>query len=302
MNIFLNRLFVSVVGLSVFIAGELHALAIDDFFPGQRVIYTATNPDTTYRLTLSSLKKINGEWQAEKESLVRGGLNRVTLEIAAPYKFKTAALAVQQQFAGLGANLIYACEGMACGSSNAWANERFDVKQLYGLDLSQHYQVWSLQTEGKTQLAVVYLVQRGNKRIYSQLDLISPQQDMAFAPSEEVIAKQFYRDNQIALGGLSFEQGNIQIDSEYLRPYARAFNQKAFHKLHIVGHDYHSGSEEEQNQRSLAHAEAVKAVLIKLGVQAKRMEVKGIGALAPVAARPGVVAKEVQGRVVVLLK
>ncbi|MFL0808853.1 MAG: DUF4892 domain-containing protein [Agarilytica sp.] len=304
MTIFPTKFFTNVfLGFSLLsTAGTLQAFTIDDYFSGQRQIYTAKNPDTTYRLTLSSLKKINGEWLAEKEMLVRGNLTRVSLEISRPYKFDTAKLALQAQFNALNASLVYACEGMACGSSNAWANERFEVKQLYGLDLSQYYQVWQFKDQGLNKFAAVYLVQRGNKRVYSQLDIIVPKkQNLAFAPSAGVIAKQFYRDKQITVSGLKFEQGNIQINQENLKSYAQAFNQQAFRNLLIVGHDFFPGSEDEQETRSLAYANAVKDALVRQGVQEKRIQVKGIGALAPEAGND-TIKQAVEARVVVLLK
>ncbi len=272
------------------------AQSLDDFFPNQHTIYTAKNKNTAYPLALSPLKKINSEWISENERLILGSLQRKTVEVGRPFNLDSAWLYLQQQFEIYNASLLFECKGMDCGSSNAWANERFDVKQLYGLDLSQFYQVWQIYVSGSQQIAVAYLVQRGNKRIYFQLDWLAPkQQGLVFIPTEEVVAGELYRDNQVEIRGLSFSQGNIEIDQDYLKAYAKAVNQKPFRKLLIVGHDYHPGDEETQQSRSLTHAEAVIDALVAQGVQKQRMSAKGVGSLAPSKT-------STQGRVVVLLK
>ncbi len=279
------------------VCGNAVAQPENDIFPDQRLIYTAKNPDIAYRLTLGALNKINGEWVAERETLVDGQLLGRTVEVGRPYTYDSAWLKVQQRFADRQAVLIFSCEGMACGSSNAWANERFGVDQLYGLDLTQRYQVWQVSYHGVNYFAAVYLVQRGNKRVYFQLDMLRPNdQSLSFAPSEAVIASTFYRDKQIEVGGLSFEQGNIVIDRNYLKAYASAFNRRPFHSLVIVGHDYHPGDGAAQEQRALTHAQAVKTALVNLGVQARRLDVKAVGAMAP---QPN---SSAPARVVVLLK
>lgn len=289
------------LSLIFLLLGGLCAQAVaqpgDVFFPDQPVVYTTKNPDIAYGLTLSALKKVNGEWLAEREPLVQGQLLGRTVEVGRPYTFETAWQHVQARFSELTSALVFSCEGLDCGSSNAWANEHFGIDKLYGLDLMQRYQVWQLSYQNVNYFASAYLVQRGNKRVYFQLDVLRPKdQTLSFAPGAQVIGDIFYRDRQVELGGIRFDQGNIIVDKEYLKAYAKAFNQRPFHSLLIVGHDYHPGDSQAQEQRSLAHAKAVKEVLTSLGVQPRRMEAKGVGAMAP---KPN---RQAPARVVVLLK
>jgi len=250
-------------------------------FEGQRVVYSSTGEVGAYLLTLSSLKKINGEWIAEDEKLLEGQMFRRTYELSRPYSFETAWEHVEEFFVGRDATLIFECLGLACGSSNAWANERFGVKQLYGLDLSQRYQVWQLN-QGSRAFASAYLVQRGNKRIYFHIDNLLPDtQELLLAPSAEVIARKFYGDGRIEVSGLSFQDGKITVDQMHLKVLANALNQQPFRVLTIVGHDFFAGTVEEQEQRSIAYAQAVYDALVNHGVQPKRMQVKGVGALTP---------------------
>ncbi len=281
--------------IQIFFVSKVCAQSVGEFFPGQHVIYSEENKNTAYRLALGPLKKINGEWISDQESLVLGSIKKKTIELGRPYGLASAWLQVQTVFAEENATLVYSCEAMSCGSSNAWANERFGVKQLYGLDLSQFYQVWELNRQGVKQLAVVYLVQRGNKRVYFQQDILTPKnQAIGFVPSEEVVAKAFYRDKQVEINGLSFEQGNVNINEKYLVSYVKAFNQQPFRSLIVVGHDYHPGDEIAQLQRSEAHAAKVRDALVELGVQPKRIKIRGVGSLSPVRG-------SALGRVVVLI-
>ncbi len=251
-------------------------------FDGQRLVHASTEESGAHLLTLSSLKKINSEWVAEREELLEGKLDRRTLELNRPYTLDSAWNAVARYFVARNASLIFECLGLACGSSNAWANERFGVKQLYGLDLSQRYQVWQINGLVGQSFASVYLVQRGNKRIYFHADYLLPlSQDLNFAPSAEVIARRFYRDGQIEVSGLSFEEGDTQVSEPHIRALAGALNQQPFRSLTIVGHDFAAGTGDEQRQRSIAYARVVYEALVSHGVQPKRMTIEGVGGLAP---------------------
>lgn len=228
-----------------------------------------------YPLTLSALKKINGQWQAEYQQAVLGDVRRLTYELKRPYTLRSAWDRVQQYFSKRGDQLIFECTGLSCGSSNAWANEHFAVKQLYGLDLSQHYQVWKSNREKDNVIEIIYLVERGNRRVYLQRDTLKPQDfPTSLVPSAAVLAKYFYRDREIMLAGISFNNDQINIDSNGLRPFVRAFNQQPFRPLEIVVYD--DVKDVSDNKRALDYAQSVAAALIKLGIQKGRIRLKGI--------------------------
>lgn len=251
------------------------AQVTDALFEDQRSVFTSRLENEAHQVTLSSLKKINSVWVAEQEQMFPGRLDRRTIEFSQPYTLDTAWEELQQFFSDLQGQLIFECRGLDCGSSNAWANVRFGIKQLYGLDLSQRYQVWQLSAAGRTQFVSAYLVQRGNRRLYLHLDVLTPDDlDAKLKPSAAVIAKSFYRDGKVELRGLSFSEGNIVIDEEYLSAFAEAFNEQPFRRLVVVGQDFFPGAAEERAQRSLQYAQAVFDALTRLGVRARRMEVQ----------------------------
>jgi len=262
------------VALALAISCPSTAQTFPDFFTDQRQMYVSKDASGDYFLALSALKKVNGVWLAENEQRVTGNVVRKTYELAKPYSIDSALTYIRTYFAKQSGQLVYECEGLDCGSSNAWANERFGVKQLYGLDVSQYYGVWSFGGAEQQNIASIYLVQRGNRRMYVQFDFIAQSSPTAkLVPSASVIAKTFYKNREIVLSGLGFVEGSVLLDEEYLQAYADAFNQQAFRKLVIQASDSLPGTLEQQRSRATAYANAVRDSLIKLGVHKRRITV-----------------------------
>ncbi len=243
-------------------------------FSDQRVMYASSKGQGIYPLTLGTFEKINGESTAVKEAYVEGRLESATLEIIRPYKLDSAWMHIQNYFKSKSSQLIFDCEGFSCGSSNTWANKRFEVKQLYGLDASQHYQVWRVKFENVSVFVSVYLVQRGNRRVYLQLEsLYAEDPELMFVPSAQVLAKEFYRERKIEVFGLSFQQGSIDVDPSYIKSYAKAFNQRSYRKLVVSGFDALPGEDDEKQARARKYAQAVAKALETEGVHRRRMTI-----------------------------
>lgn len=124
-----------------------------------------------YLLALGPYEKRYNRWQPEASARLSGLLTRYTYEIPAGadeadvFQFYLDQLPESAQ-------TLYQCRAMHCGNSNNWANDHFRIKQLYGLDQYQFYGVYRLVT-GET--VTLYTVRRGNRRIYSHIDLLSPE-------------------------------------------------------------------------------------------------------------------------------
>jgi len=264
------------------LCAKLDALQQPSFLADQRMLYDTEQAESPYLLTLGALKKINSEWQAEKERWVTGKVHRRTYELLPPNRMVSAAQAIAQYLAEQQATLVYECEALSCGSSNAWANERFGVKQLYGLDLSQRYHVWKIREPSGLVLAAIYLVERGNHRLYLQYDLIWPkEQDVTLQPSASVLARRFYREKQLLLSDFTLEQGTITFDAEYISNVASALNQQPFRRLEVAVTDVTGGAERERQERALVHAQQVTDALVSAGVQRRRITSSGTAAEQP---------------------
>ncbi|WP_156826383.1 DUF4892 domain-containing protein [Marinobacterium rhizophilum] len=126
-------------------------------------------PTPEYLLMLSELKKANNIVVADKRKALDGKLTRITYRIPDSHQPADAFEYYRSQLAALDAEVLFQCSGRDCGSSHYWANDFFGIAQLYGLDRTQFYMAARL---GSDYLAL-YTVQRGNRRVYLQLDVIS---------------------------------------------------------------------------------------------------------------------------------
>ena len=63
--------------------------------------------------------------------------------------------------------LIFSCQGRDCGRNTAWANDVFGVKELVAPDAAQFY----LAAATPNALVAVYVVQKGNRRVYAHVEV-----------------------------------------------------------------------------------------------------------------------------------
>lgn len=150
--------------ISVFARAESPALPV---FPGSSVL-KASSEESLYRLGLGAQKKIDGIWRAERLMLLKGRLERLTIELPAGFLLVDGLYFYEDSLSLNTEKLVYGCEGRDCGSSNSWANDHFKVRQLYGMEAAQVYRVY--QDELKENYWVIYAVTRGNNRNYLQVE------------------------------------------------------------------------------------------------------------------------------------
>jgi len=79
----------------------------------------------------------------------------------------------------LAGDVLFQCAGRGCGRSNDWANQIFDDATLYGPDRNQRY----VALEWQSRLVALYVIERGNKRVYAHLRFFEPRGEDAMAPN-----------------------------------------------------------------------------------------------------------------------
>lgn len=141
-------------------------------FENAAVIYEDRITTRNYILALGPYEKIGNLWQPEKKQRLAGDLLRQTHKIPKDYSEQDI---YDYYIAALGDNneVLYRCESFNCGDSNNWANVHFGIKQLYGLDRNQFYRVVRLESGI---YATIYIVRRGNRRIYAQIEMIKAEE------------------------------------------------------------------------------------------------------------------------------
>lgn len=148
------------------------------------ILYESSEAVRDYIVALGKYKKRDNRWLPKKALRVQGQLTRYTLELAKHNNEADIFESYRQQLPQH-AELLFSCSSRACGESNNWANDHFGVKQLYGSNASQHYAVFSLEAVSKKPVSeksinektvsyiTIYTVRRGNRRLYTQLDVLA---------------------------------------------------------------------------------------------------------------------------------
>lgn len=240
------------------------------------IIHSSVATDD-YLLTLGALKKINGQWRSDREERISGTLTRSTRQLDSGHDVSEVYEYYRRQLLQMGAREIFLCQARKCGSSNSWANNRFEIKQLYGLDQYQRYSVFALANGETTEYIVLYGVLRGNKRSYIHVDNIESLVSIELFSSREVIesqlqARQGFVITDIAQDGLPVEQ---------VKAFSEALKQNRQWQVAIVGVNREPAKLGQQLERSVEVAQAIEAQLIAAGIDSARLTSQGIGSLVP---------------------
>ena len=131
---------------------------------------------SNYRLALGTYKKTRNRWQPENSRRLSGDLTSYTLTLPDVYNAMEVFDFYRQQLSSGQTSILFFCESRDCGSSNVWANNHFNKRQLYGLDRFQFYGVyqWQLDADSPIHYITLYAVRRGNDRVYAQLEVFLP--------------------------------------------------------------------------------------------------------------------------------
>lgn len=253
--------------------------------PGARVMVSEYQPESYYTLALSTYRKVGGTWSAERERSIRGDVSRRTLEMPSRVSAREAYEHYREQLARYRLRELYTCRERGCGGSINWANNHFEVFQLYGLDEHQYYGVYEL-TEGKeVYYASLYAVRRGNQRVYVQLDLVHPKTRPTVAVDPATFGETLRRSGFMRLPGLDVtgtsEEWSLEVSEEPLKALVAMLRQESGWRIALVGHDYGPGSLSAQRERSRQYARRVRERLTEQGIDGERLEAFGLGRLAP---------------------
>ena len=121
---------------------------------------------SSHLLILGALEKVNHVLQPERSEVVAGRRFQETLYLPEARRTEQVFDHYRQQLLSLG-ELLFECDGRACGSSSYWANRVFEEAVLYGPEQYQKYAIVR-RNDGRGYLAV-YVGQRATRKIYVHL-------------------------------------------------------------------------------------------------------------------------------------
>lgn len=271
---------------SVYVAASSTNDVAPELLRNSRLVFEQQPAEIEYRVVLSSIKKVNNRWRAEKQDVVEGLVSRKTYELDRLLSYQSAERLLRDGLQKSERTVLFKCDGLDCGSSNGWANAFLQIKQLYGLDTYQYYAVLG----GSADYTVFYLIQRGSERIYLQVDhIVLPQKGTGSRELQQALTSKGY---WVVRGADSVYQPTAGEEPQsYLIALHQWLIEDRARKVLIVGHAQISKNVARADQESLAFAERMKKVLLDMGVQDSQLQVAGVGGKAP---RPGVAGDRVE--------
>lgn len=265
----MRKLFVLVLMLTA-----VCARAANFSYPGASVIAETTEDDAWYILALGSITRSGGEWRPEASERFRGALSRTSYQLPYGHTPEEAHDSFMSSIKNDLQRVLFDCSGRDCGTSNYWANRIFSVKELYGPDGNQRYTAVELKRGAVRSVVAVYSIQRANRRSYIHIDWLTVRDAQNGA---EVTASDQLRANQAVV----LLQSADGWSADMLNSVADFLGKEKDAQLYVVGHAY--GGADLQGMRATArgYAEQVAGELRELGVAADRIQLFGLGPLAP---------------------
>lgn len=126
-----------------------------------------------HQVGLGALQKIHGDWEFRDSERLSGHLTRETFRIIDGFAAAQVLASLEEQLVAQGSQLLFRCEGRACGHAAQWANRVFGQRVLYGRADEQRYRVYTLQRDGREWRVVLYAGARTSDRQYVHVDVLA---------------------------------------------------------------------------------------------------------------------------------
>jgi hypothetical protein len=264
-KIWVRRLFLLLILPLLF---PVQAYAIDHSeimkaFPRAELIEETQVNYTEYRLVLSGLQRKLAVTSGEVERLIAGEVNRQFWQISTNHEVKQILDYFLSTWQGQGAQILYRCSGLDCGSSNFWANGIFSNAKLYGRDSDQGYVVAMIPGD-PNRIYVLYAVERSKNKLYFNLDQITS--------SDALTDNKVERQNIIAslqkesgwLEGLNTVDGLIDKQkSDILLSTLKNLDATIKRRLYLVVHCYQANNMADNFACSTRLAQQLRAAIYK---------------------------------------
>lgn len=257
-------------------------------YPNAREVFHSAGQDENFLLALSSYKKVDSNWLVDRSQRLSGSLERTTFELPADQNAEMGFAFFKEQIDKYNLRELFHCRARDCGTSNSWANNHFKIIQLYGMDQHQVYGAYEItNADEKPFYVVIYAVMRGNKRAYVQLEVLHLNKISEFgvASSPETLNKLLNTNGYFVFPDFvskdSQGSAHLQIKQAHIQALVTLLSLQPKLTLALVGHDYSAAAIEQQQKESKKNAEQIKTALVAAGVDAKRLQVFGLGSLAP---------------------
>ena len=137
-------------------------------FPGSWIVgYTPSETVRSYDFIIGRVDRSHRDVRFDASERLTVQLVRATYRAPDGTRLDDVIDHYKAAVAELDARVAFVCRGRDCGRSTIWANNVFRVKELVAPNDAQFY----LAATAGNMLASIYVVQRGNRRVYAHLDV-----------------------------------------------------------------------------------------------------------------------------------
>ena len=130
----------------------------------------------------------------------------------------------------------FVCSGRDCGRSQHWASGIFENPTLYGHDKNQFYLASPFSHRGEEYLLSIYVIQRGNRRVYAHLELLSVD-EMSGLTGAAGLTQELQRNGYAAIEGVGIEDsGAVALSAELAERLRTELGSLANRRVYVVCH------------------------------------------------------------------
>lgn len=256
-----------------------------DRFPDSQIVEAQYSENVNHIFVLGRLQRSREQVVPEAADRIRGNVTKLLYEISQQFTGAEVYEFYSEQIRNKSYSVLYSCEGRDCGSSNYWANDIFRNRILYGPERNQYYMAVraNLGVESEPRMSI-YIITRGNRQIFAYVEVIDTSGELPplNAIERQGIFDSLQKDGGVILPELNFDASDRleqESDIDYL---VQVFQTHPELNVYLVGHLQGSDEIDILLQRSLQRAAALKQELVNRGVDDARIEVQGVGPLAPI--------------------
>jgi|GEM_PF-4165762 len=258
--------------------------AFQSSLPGQNILQLPEQQQL-YVLPLGMAKKVHGRVILDDSKKIIAKVTRSTYELDTTFAFDDAQALVKAALSNL--EILYTCDSQACGVSSFWVESILTAPRIVGLDSYQS--VWVASEVGSKAFHVLYLVQRGNRRVYLHYEkaVVVDQSKLSIGPFAN---------------GLTLLDLKVDLGSQSAITFEDLKRSQQEHAKKTSGEDYDLSDKNWYNPTSVitiavqaesqkiayVQAQAVKDLLVKNGVESQLVVLGGFAHPALMPAQSGV--------------
>ncbi|MCY3884928.1 MAG: DUF4892 domain-containing protein [Gammaproteobacteria bacterium] len=232
-----------------------------------------------YDFIVAPVDRIRRDVSYERVIRVDGRVQYETYEISGDMSRNDAMDWYRKALTSAGGDVVFECEGRDCGRASIWGSSIFRQRVLSAVDSKQQYLAGALATENQTELFSIYVVERGNRRVYAHVVQVSVDGEVDLGTNQD-FAETLARHGQISVEGVVPDRNGI-LSQKALDELKRLANDlKSFTEdIYVVCHVYGSRSPDLLLEQSKSCAEsAAEAMGYDTGIEVIPF---GAGPLAP---------------------